>query len=281
MIASRSYLELVDWLLAFSCSTINPETGEPWLGSSTYGFTEVSGPDQLEKGDLILLKSCHSKDFRLSWYHGSARLPGGGPKYDLESASTSARMWWENVSVNRFNRESLSHHPEWRYTEHHWRLWDNLRLALKALMRYDVVPFMPLLTHTGKPILRIRMRDDIHGEVYHLPITTHAFMTPEDVALFLTPWLFEVSKEQADRLAFRELFKEVSASLTLSRITDPIFESVSFERNGHVRVSLHFSWGSSTPYHAEFANWNKLKAESLTSALCQFVQSARAKHAPA
>lgn len=69
-----------------------------------------------QPGDLILLSGTQQKTWSLCWLH---RISTDQPenRYLCESIETGEACWWSNVGIEYLDRDVVSRHPQWKWTD--------------------------------------------------------------------------------------------------------------------------------------------------------------------
>ena len=108
---ARARDEIMFYMLQFELG-VRRASGDVY--SHGKGFMHEYSGEKAVSGDLILLTSIRMPRWSLCWLHDTR---DSGTNYLCESVETGELCWWSNVGVRIFDRETVSYHPEWRWSD--------------------------------------------------------------------------------------------------------------------------------------------------------------------
>jgi hypothetical protein len=129
-------------------------------GLSDMAFEAADG--NVQPGDLIAIQSAPPSKWYLGWLV-SKQWPEGHSceQYSIESIEDGEICNWSNVGLAYYNREQISSHPEWRWTDAQHKFNDRWRKACdKERDAYIYLPMQPIFDNGGGVTLKTRTR---HG----------------------------------------------------------------------------------------------------------------------
>ncbi len=124
--------------------------------------------DKARVGDLVSLSSAPASKWYLSWLR-DYDYNNGWPKYLLESIEDGELCWWENVSVNYYDRETIRNRLTWQWDDHQFAFNDRWNKVGRRNDAYTVLPCLPTFNDDGSVTLDVRVRWGFSD--YHKPQT--------------------------------------------------------------------------------------------------------------
>lgn len=87
-------------------------------------------------GDLVRIEFARATKWDLSWFESKV-----GYAFNLRSIEDRALSDWSNIELSVFDREMVEKHPEWRWCDAQFKIW---QWMIKAYTSYAIRPMMPV-----------------------------------------------------------------------------------------------------------------------------------------
>lgn len=108
-----------------------------------YAYSPLCGYDcKPRPGDLIRPESViQPNKWYIAWFH--EMLDENWNRCLLESIEDGEICEWSNIGIGVFDREMTAKHPEWRWNDAQWDLWDRWKAPDLEDEPYMVLPCRP------------------------------------------------------------------------------------------------------------------------------------------
>jgi hypothetical protein len=165
----RSRIEILNYIIVFSTGKVyGPPQQQMYSNNhistenSFYGsYGEDSG---IPISSLVMLTSAPFTKWYLSWLIEKDPTKGYGGSWLLQSIEDGSLIWWSNVSIFAYPKETSDKFPQWKWDDAKFKFNDQWNRACKKCGAYIKLPMLPEFTDDGGVVLRLRTRFGLDGD---------------------------------------------------------------------------------------------------------------------